>query len=115
MNHIELIIEVGRTKGIAISYKFLKREEKQRVEINTIELLLNIDVIQLVNTLFDSPEDFSTISFIYEEKEYQLLPESLVSLRLLDIINVLEKRFIIDKTLIEIYDNEKNEIVKERL
>ena len=32
MNHIELIIEVGRTKGIDIAYKFTGKEENNQLK-----------------------------------------------------------------------------------
>ena len=51
---------------------------------------------------FDTPNEFKTYHFTFQEKEYNILPEVLFSLIINEFKKKAEKQFIIDEIVVEI-------------
>ena len=78
--------------------------------------------IHFINDLINNPFDYKLYTINYEEKEYQVIAEVLLSSLFDDFIKKIKKEFIINKLIIKLPNEEnqkenetKNKMVKERI
>ena len=119
----KIIIKFNKDNGIQFTcipeskqFEQIQKEWKRcTIQFDRNEIVVGEeDGIDILKTLIEEPRKFKTIPMLYQQKEYNLLPETLLSFIIKEFIDNIGKNYIVNKTEV-IIENEINPIVKERL
>ena len=70
---------------------------------NTIEICkLNENSIHFIQHWIENPDDYSSQQIVYQGKEYNVLPEVLFAIIILEFKTIVEKEYVIRETIVEI-------------
>ena len=111
--HYNLKCSIINTEGLEIIIK-LKSDYPDEIdpcvlfEQNTIKITQKEEKsISFVKEWIENPKDFKTQLIYFNNKNYELLPEVLFALVILEYIRQIEREFIIENTIIEIPTTDK--------
>ena len=124
-NHCTIFISINKDNKI----KYIIKNDDNIIQEETEYLPISIsfdmneiiiheqrnDSINFINDFVNNPEEFKEYPISYQGKEYEVIAEVLLSLILHQYKNQIEKKYIIDETILNIETEEENKILINRI